>query len=737
MNRIPGLCTVIVTAILISSSISCSQKTPDPVDYVNPYMGNISHLLVPTYPTVHLPNSMLRFYPERDNYTTNKMAGFPLNVVSHRSGTVFMIIPFSGSNAGEQALTPFTTDNEKISPYRYSVTLDERNIGLEFSPAARAGFFRLKFNDSPNCGVVITTGEGGKLSCGEKVVSGYDIFRGVKTYLFLEFERAPRFDNITPGDQGTGAIGSKSIVASCTENGNGEMRIRYGISYISEEQARKNLEAEIGEWDIDKVEKRARDIWNKTLSVIEVEGGTDDQRHVFYTSLYRCFERMVDITEDGRYFSVWSGQIESAGDTAFYTDDWVWDTYLAMHPLQVILNPGTQDEKITSYIRMARQSGWMPTFPTPTGDHHAMNGNHSAAVILDAWNKGIRGFDLEEAYRHLKHTVLNETKLPWIRGKATRLDRFYDENGYFPGLLKGETEPYSIVNSFERRQSVAVTLASAYDDWCLAQMAKELGRKDDYDFFIKRSLNYRNLFNTETGFYHPKDSLGRWIEPFDYRFDSGTGARDYYDENNAWTYIWQTYHAFDDLIRMMGGKEKLGDKLDQLFSEGLGRTKWIYYSTFPDATGNVGQFVMGNEPSMHIPYLYNLAGTPWKAQKRLRMLMDTWFRNDLMGVPGDEDGGGLSAFYVFSAMGFYPIAPGIPEYQIGSPLFKKIRIKLQNGRTFNVIAENNSQANKYVQSAWLNGKELGKTSFTHSDITEGGTLILKMGDKPDYRWGVE
>jgi predicted alpha-1,2-mannosidase len=284
---------------------------------------------------------------------------------------------------------------------------------------------------------------------------------------------------------------------------------------------------------------------------------------------------------------------------------------------------------------------------------------------------------------------------------------------------------------------VAVTLAACYDDWCMAQIAGILGKDEDYDFFIKRSLNHRNLFNSETGFYHPKDKEGNWIMPFDYRIDGGMGARDYYDENNGWTYIWQPYHAFDDLIDMMGGSEAFDSKLDQLFSEGLGRSKWVYYSTMPDATGNVGQFVMGNEPSMHIPYLYNLAGKPWKTQKRIRMLMDTWFRNDLMGIPGDEDGGGLTAFYVFSAMGFYPITPGIPEYQIGSPFFSKVKIHLENGKTFTVIAKNNSESNKYIQSATLDGKPLNMTTITHDDIVLGGTLILIMGDRANHSWGTD
>jgi predicted alpha-1,2-mannosidase len=269
----------------------------------------------------------------------------------------------------------------------------------------------------------------------------------------------------------------------------------------------------------------------------------------------------------------------------------------------------------------------------------------------------------------------------------------------------------------------------------MAQIANELGLNDDYNFFIQRSLNYRNLFREDTGFYHPKDSSGNWIEPFDYIFDGGMGARDYYDENNGWTYIWQPYHAFQDLIAMMGGMERFDNKLDQLFTQGLGKSKWQYYSTLPDATGNVGQFVMGNEPSMHIPYLYNLAGKPWKTQKRVRMLMDTWFRNDLMGIPGDEDGGGLSAFFVFSAMGFYPVTPGIPEYQLGSPLFSKVRIRLENGKYFTIRAGSSSHEKLYIRSASLNGQLLAKPALTHQDIVSGGTLVLDMDRNPVHGWG--
>jgi predicted alpha-1,2-mannosidase len=731
--------THIIQIVLLPALISCSGNKVEPVDNVNPYIGNISHLLVPTYPTVHLPNSMVRFYPNRDNFTSNNMQGFPLNVVSHRSGKVFNLAPFTGNAGDIPQNIQYTYDNEIITPYCYSATLDEPDIDVKFAPAAKSGFFAFNFNEGADRSIILKTTNNGELTYENNAISGYDTFNGVKAYLHLEFESTPENVKIREGDNisdKTSANGNRiAMIVSFKSESTREINIRYGLSYINTEQARKNLQADISGWDFKKISDNARVKWNSVLSEIEVEGATENQRTVFYTSLYRCFERMVDITEDGKYFSIWSKKVEPASDTGFYTDDWVWDTHLALHPLQIILNPAKQDEKISSYIRMARQSGWMPTFPTISGDNHAMNGNHSAALILDAWNKGIRSFNLGEAYKYLKKTILYETRLPWVKDSATWLDAFYDRKGYYPALRKDEPETCPKVHSFEKRQAVAITLASSYDDWCMAQIAKELGKDDDYNFFIKRSFNYRNLFNSETGFYHPKDSTGNWIEPFDYRFDGGMGARDYYDENNGWTYIWQPYHAFDDLIKMMGGRDKFNSKLDQLFSEGLGRSKWQYYSTMPDATGNVGQFVMGNEPSMHIAYLYNLAGKPWKTQKRVRMLMDTWFRNDFMGIPGDEDGGGLSAFYVFSAMGFYPVTPGIPEYQIGSPLFSKVKIHLQNGKTFNVVAKNNSGVNKYIQSATLNGKELRKPSFTHMDLIEGGTLIFEMGSSPNKLWG--
>ena len=360
--------SLLILPILFFTLTSCSDTGFEPVDYVNPYIGNISHLLVPTYPTVHIPNSMVRFYPNRDNFTSNNMHGFPLNVVSHRSGKVWNLSPFSGNMEELQENIFYTYDNEKITPYSYNVTLDEPDINVQFIPAEKSGFFGIRFNNDSPGGIILSTTGNGELVYANNAISGYDTFDGIKAYLYLELDKAPLTIRSLEKDilsESTSVSGSRVALAASFETGNNrEVKIRYGLSYISVEQAEKNLQNDIPGWNQDEISDNARTKWNSALSRIEIEGGTENQRTVFYTSLYRCFERMVDITEDGQYYSIWSNKVESSGDTAFYTDDWVWDTHLALHPLQVILNPSEQDEKITSYIRMARQSGWMPTFPT-------------------------------------------------------------------------------------------------------------------------------------------------------------------------------------------------------------------------------------------------------------------------------------------------------------------------------------------------------------------------------------
>lgn len=517
-----------------------------------------------------------------------------------------------------------------------------------------------------------------------------------------------------------------------------KLGVRYGISFISEEQAKKNLEREIAAYDVDVVAKIARNDWNDALGKIQVQGGTKDEKTVFYTSLYRCYERPINLSEDGRYYSAFDGKIHEDGGRPFYTDDWIWDTYRATHPLRVLIDNERENDIINSYLLMAEQMGtdWMPTFPEVTGDTRRMNSNHAVATVIDAYRKGLRGFELEKAYIVCKKGIEEKTLIPWSAAPAGWLDDFYKEHGYIPALRPGEKETVPNVSIWEKRQPIAVTLGTSYDEWCLSQIAQELGKKDEADYYLRRSYNYRNVFNLETGFFHPKDKDGKFIYPLDYRYDGGLGARDYYDENNGYIYRWDVQHNIGDLISLIGGNEAFTSALDSMFNTPLGMSKWQFYSTLPDHTGNVGMFSMANEPSLHIPYLYNYAGKPWMTQKRIRTLLNQWFRNDLMGVPGDEDGGGMSAFVVFSQMGFYPVTPGSPTYNIGSPMFTDVKVDMGNGNTFEIRANNASDENKYVQSAKLNGVTLNQPWFNHSDIAAGGLLELEMGPKANKEWGL-
>jgi len=490
---------------------------------------------------------------------------------------------------------------------------------------------------------------------------------------------------------------------------------------------------EIPIWDFEALENKGEDAWSDKLGQIQVRGGSDAQRRTFYTSLYRCYERMVNINEDGRYYSSYDHNVH-VDDRDFYIDDWVWDSYLAHHPLRTLLDPTAEADMLQSYVNMYEQYGWMPQFPLLYRDDPAMHGFHSTIVFLDAWRKGIRDFDIEKAYEGMRKNALEATMLPWRNGPKCVLDDFYRENGFYPALKPGEIETIEEVHSFEKRQSVAITLAHSYDDWALAEMAGELKKTEDYKYFTGEATNYRNLYRPDKKLMWPKDSIGEWID-IDPKFDGGPGGRDYYDENNGYTYAWQAQHDIHGLIKLMGGREEFITNLDQLFREDLGRRKWQFWAKFPDATGLVGQFSMGNEPSFHIPYLYNYAGEPWKTQKRIRFLLDVWFQDNIFGIPGDEDGGGMTAFVVFSSMGFYPVSPGLPVYSIGSPVFEEISIKLDNGKTFTIQAHNCSKTNKYIQSANLNGETLSRPWFTHDDILNGSTLELEMGPYPNKQWG--
>lgn len=735
-----------LSIIFFISFISCNKRAEiqlnpikDPVDYVNPYMGNISHLLVPTYPTVHLPNSMLRVYPERADYSSDLLNGLPIAITSHRGSSAFTICPCQKES--QLSIINYSYDNEIIKPYYYEVTLDEEWIEVKYAPSHQAALYQINFQNKDLPSYTYINTKNGNIKITDNGISGFQhLDNNTKIYVYIEPDVIPEETGIlTDGkirSDKKSIYGTNACAVLRFPKGTKTVNFRYGISFIDEKQAEMNMKREIANYELEQLTDIGKNIWNETLKKIEIKGGEEKDKFAFYTSLYRFYERPVCISEDGRYYSAFDGKVHEDNGIPFFTDDWIWDTYRAAHPLRILLDAITEQNIINSYILMAEQMGnmWMPTFPEITGDSRRMNSNHAVATIADATYKGL-SFDLEKAYEACRRGIEEKSLAPWSGAPAGWIDNFYKNHGYIPALQPDELETDSNVHPFEKRQPVAVTLGTSYDQWCLSRIAEKLGKKEEASHYFNCSYNYRNVYNSETGFFHPKDKFGNWIIPFDYRYSGGQGAREYYGENNGWIYRWDVPHNIADLIELMGGKENFITNLDQTFREPLGKSKFDFYAQLPDHTGNVGQYSMANEPSLHIPYLYNYAGQPWKTQKRIRTLLKTWFRNDLMGVPGDEDGGGMSAFVVFSSLGFYPVTPGFPSYNIASPLFNNIKIHLSNGNIFEIEAQNVSDKNKYIQSATLNGKAWNKPWFQHKDIINGGKLILIMGSIPNREWG--
>ncbi|WP_346860856.1 GH92 family glycosyl hydrolase [uncultured Draconibacterium sp.] len=740
--------TKIYLLILVMVSLfSCTtnkneyiEKSGQPVDFVNPYMGNISHLLVPTFPTIHLPNSLLRVYPERGDFTNIELHALPLVVTSHRGSSAFRLSPFQGNESELRPVINYRYDQEKLTPYSYSVYLDEQQIQVDFGLSHQSAAYQFQFEKSDPAYLILSS-KNGELKWDGNAISGYQyIANNTRVYVYMVPEEIPvqvsQLSDNTLSEASNVKGANASLVLKYPE-GTSALNVRYGISFIDEVQAKENLKREVAGKSVAELQNIGRNIWNEALGKIDIKGGTNDERTVFYTSLYRCFERPVCISENGRYYSAFDSKVHEDHGRPFYTDDWIWDSYRAHHPLRVLIDSKKEEDILNSFVLMSEQmeNNWWPTFPEITGDSRRMNSNHGVASVIDAYRKGLRNFDLNKAYIACKGAITEKTLAPWSGRPAGELDHFYKQHGYIPALYEGEKEIIPEVNPGEKRQPVAVTLGTSYDEWCLSQIAEELGNEEEAYFFKNNSFNYRNLFNAETKFFHPKDKDGNFIEPFDYKFSGGMGAREYYGENNGWTYRWDVQHNIPDLIKLMGGSQNFVKELDRTFTESLGRSKYGFYAQLPDQTGNVGQFTMANEPSLHIPYLYNYAGQPWKTQKRIGKLLKEWFRNDLMGVPGDEDGGGMSSFVVFSAMGFYPVTPGSQQYSIGSPMFENVSVDLGNDIIFEIEAYNASDENKYIQSAMLNGVPLNVPWISHEAIAKGGKLTFEMGPKANKEWG--
>jgi len=733
---------LLISCFMNIASAQNSKVSVSNIDYIDPTIGNVGQLLEPTRPTVQLPNQLIRFTPQRKDFLDDQISTFPLTIVSHRQGQVFSLKPAIGALTDKSWKAKMTYDHnlEINRPWYYSTYLVDDEVKVEFTAGKKTGFYQFSFPNVKSKAILLGVYNGGKSSfsflSATEIIGMETNHDDIKVFMYGVFSVAG-----TPGvakndkllqERNIEGVGAKAYINF--PEATREIEFKYAISYISPEQAIRNYEKEIGNKSFQSVLDAGKKAWSSVMSQIKVEGGTEGQKRSFYTALYRCYERMVDISEDSLYYSGFDKKIHKDSRT-FYVDDWVWDTYLALHPLRTILNPSMEEDMLHSYVRMYDQSGWMPTFPVLYGDHVCMNAFHSTITFLDAYRKGLKKFDIEKAYEGMRKNATQATMLPWRNGKKTVLDDFYYQNGYFPALPIGAKETVTEVHSFEKRQAVAVTLGNSYDDWALGQLGKDLG-KTDAGIFQSRGLNYNSLWHSERQFFLPKDDKGNWID-IDPKFDGGMGGRDFYDENNGYTFLWQVQQDIPGLIKLMGGNDAFEAKLDQLFREPLDRSKYEFWSKFPDATGLVGQYSMGNEPSFHIPYLYNFTKSPWKTQKRIRFLLDAWFKDNIYGIPGDEDGGGMSAFVVFSSMGFYPVTPGLPVYTIGSPLFSKVTIDLPNKKQFRLTANNCSVVNKYIQSAKLNGKLLNTPWFTHDQLLSGGHLELEMGPKPNKQWGVQ
>ncbi len=734
-------------ATALASFTLFAQKQP--VDYVDPNIGGIGILLTATMPYVQWPHGMARIAPVttpgiQDRYLADKIYGFPAGPA------ILMASTGEASTSLSAYASDFDHDFETATPYDYAADLQTWNIHAELTASPEAVYYRFTFPASQNAHLSLGLGKKSRIEVvNDHAVQGSEELDGpigqlihaagtTTQYFYAEFSKPVASYQTWTGTQlahNASANGNHvGFVSDAATQAGDVIEVRVGISYISAEQAKNNLDREIPTWDFAKVKNATRDEWNRALGKVDAVGGTEKQRTIFYTALWRSMGRMTDITEDGRYFSGYDYKVHNADGHDFYVDDGMWDTYRSLHPLQILLDAHRQEDMVRSYIRMYEQSGWMPSFPSVAGDQQVMIGHHASPMILDLYSKGYRDFDVQEAYAAMKKNATETTLLPWNRGPLTSLDKVYFDKGFFPALAWGEKETVPAVTG-ERRQAVSVTIENSYDDWSVAQLAKDLGKEQDAAYFTKLARNYANLYNPAIGFMAPKSADGNWVAHFDPKLGGGQGGREYFTEVDAWLYTFGVQHDAAGMIQLMGGRDKFNAKLDRLFVEQYGTSKFAFLGQFPDATGLVGLYAQGNEPSFHIPYLYDFSGQPWKTQKRVRKLMDVWYGDGPLGIPGDDDGGETSSWYVLSAMGFYPVCPGSPVYEIGSPIFEKTVIHMGNGKAFTIIAHNASAQNKYIQSAQLNGEPLDKPWFRHADIDQGGTLALEMGDKPNYGWG--
>jgi predicted alpha-1,2-mannosidase len=479
------------------------------------------------------------------------------------------------------------------------------------------------------------------------------------------------------------------------------------LSSVSVENAKDNLDG--GDFNFQDVKSKAENTWNKALSKITVETPVDSLKTIFYTALYHAQVAPVTYSDKNGQFRTEDDKIVTAKNYTAYSTLSLWDTFRAENPLLTLLDPNRVSDMVNSMLAYYETKKILPVWTLYANETNTMTGYHSIPVIADAYLKGIKGFDAEKAFEAMKATMMQDE-----RGL-----NFYKQYGYIP---------YNLLD-----ESVTITLEYAYDDWCVAQMAKALGKQADYEFFYNRSKAYQHLFDSKTGFMRGKSNDGKsWNEPFDPKHSNHREHTDY-TEGNAWQHSWFVPQNVDDFVALHGSNEIFTKRLEQLFTESSEITG---NNVSADISGLIGQYAHGNEPSHHIAYMFNHAKQPWRTQYWVRHILDTQYNTTPNGLSGNEDCGQMSAWYVFSSMGLYPMNPASGEYEIGSPIFEKATINLQGGKTFVIEAENVSAKNFYIQSATLNGIEFNQTSISHKQLLQGGTLHFVMGSEPNKKWGL-
>ena len=748
-----------LVGLLSLNSCTDSLKMKEYADYVNPFIGTGGH--GHTFPGAVVPHGMIQPSPDTRIDGWDACSGYyyadtTINGFSHThlSGTGcadfgdVLLMPTVGEqkyqSLGSKSqkmvyASAFSHENETAEPGYYSVFLDTYGIKAELTATKRAALHRYTFPESKDAGFILDLDysiQGQRNKDMEiEVISDTEI-RGHKmtTYwafdqyinFYAKFSKPFKYTMVTDSvslDEGGKLMPRCKILLHFNTEKDEQILVKVGVSAVDMEGAQKNVEAELPEWNFDKIRKEARQAWNNYLSKIDVTTSNIEDKVIFYTSLYHTAISPNLFTDvDGRYLGM-DLKIHQ-GDTLkpIYTVFSLWDTFRVLHPLMTIIDPDLNNDFINSLIKKHQEGGIFPMWDLASNYTGTMIGYHAASIIADAYVKGYRDFDLQEAYKAcLRAAEYDTTGIkcpPLVLPHLMPMAKYYKNTlGYIPCDRENE--------------SVAKALEYAYDDWCISVLAEAVGDYENKSKYARFSEAYEFYFDPSTRFMRGLDSKGEWRTPFSPR--SSNHRNDDYCEGTAWQWTWFVPHDIEGLVKLMGGEDAFVDKLDSLFTAESQLEGEIVSA---DISGLIGQYAHGNEPSHHIIHMYNYVNRPWKTQELVDSVFHSQYANSIDGLSGNEDCGQMSAWYILNSMGFYQVCPGKPIYSIGRPLFDKASINLPDGKQFTIITKNNSRTNKYIASVTLNGQPLNTPFFTHDDIITGGIMEITMTDK-QTQWGVK